>query len=217
MASVNEIQIGRWSGILHKLLSMKEGAPSPVLAPEITPGIILENDRPEWRFLGGDNAAIFYQELGGVAGQSQFAQVVNPITSGVIAIVEQIFAGHVVAVATQGTYRIYGFQTAPIALANQLNVSVQDFRYALGAPTLSVTVPLLGTYVSSAALPASWAGVSQVIVAPIMAGNLFTPGLFSPIILPPGTAIGIQNTLANSAFTFAFWVRFRQLEQAETR
>jgi len=55
---VNEIQVGRFNGILHKLLAMKEGAPAPTLAPEILAAIVLEADRPEYAFLGGTQLGI---------------------------------------------------------------------------------------------------------------------------------------------------------------
>jgi hypothetical protein len=49
----NEIQVPRFNLALAKLLNMKEGAPAPTLASDVSPGICLENDRFEWLFLGG--------------------------------------------------------------------------------------------------------------------------------------------------------------------
>ena len=54
MARFNEIQVGRFNAVLHKLLDMKEGAPAPQLSGDVIPTLVLENDRPEWIFLGAE-------------------------------------------------------------------------------------------------------------------------------------------------------------------
>lgn len=91
MALANEILVGRFSGILHKLLNMKEGAPSPQLSPEIMPVIALEMDRPEYDFLGGTRrGAASGSAQSSAAAKYQQMSVVNPVGSGVLAVVDAI-------------------------------------------------------------------------------------------------------------------------------
>lgn len=88
--AVNEVLSGRYNAILHKLLSMKEGAPAPTLAPEILPVIVLEDDRPEWAFLAGERLlSVSHQQAGGV-GLAPFLALTNPVGSGVILVIEQV-------------------------------------------------------------------------------------------------------------------------------
>lgn len=67
MALFNEILTGRYNALLHKLLVMKDGAPAPTLGTDISPGLTLESDRPEWLWLGGEMMAVGMLRAGAVA------------------------------------------------------------------------------------------------------------------------------------------------------
>jgi len=79
----NEIQVGRFNAILHKVLGMGDGAPAPVLATEIFPTIQLEGDRPEWAFLGGVRNCSGYFVSVGQAGVFSHVGIRNPTASSV--------------------------------------------------------------------------------------------------------------------------------------
>lgn len=86
----NEIQVGRLSQILARLLSMDEGAPSPTLATDIFPCLVLESDRPEWAQLGGVRLCGARRTDAAVAGQYSHVALRNPTDSGVIVVVRSV-------------------------------------------------------------------------------------------------------------------------------
>ena len=86
----NEIQGGRLNSILHKLLNMAEGSPSPTLATDVFPMLALEVDRPEWHFLGGERLGWARWYLGGTAAQYSHVGLRNPAGSGVLLVVDRI-------------------------------------------------------------------------------------------------------------------------------
>lgn len=69
MAMYNEILSGRYNRLLQKMLSMKGAAPAPQLGGDISAGIELESDRPEWGFLSGD---IRFSSVGAIAAAATF-------------------------------------------------------------------------------------------------------------------------------------------------
>lgn len=90
MAIFNEILEGQLNQILASRLGMKVGSPAPALNPEIWPGLVLENDRPEWHFLGGERQfGSSFLEVG-TAGQLTVGGISNPPGSGVLAVIERV-------------------------------------------------------------------------------------------------------------------------------
>jgi hypothetical protein len=87
---INEIQVGRFNGILHKLMNMSEGAPSPSLATDIFPNIVLENDRPEWVYLAGGRLVNITLYDPPAAGNYSSVIFRNPSGSGVLAVVQGV-------------------------------------------------------------------------------------------------------------------------------
>jgi hypothetical protein len=90
MATFNEIDEGGLNAILVRRLGMKTGTPAPTIAPEIMPMLALENDRPEWGFPKGEMACSGVFTTGIVAGQYAIVNIVNPLTSGVLAVIDHI-------------------------------------------------------------------------------------------------------------------------------
>lgn len=89
--TINEIQVGRYNGLLHKLLDMKEGAPAPSLAPEIVPALILESDRPEWAFLKGERLCMGRAQDVATAGQYSSVGLQHVGTRGLLVVLEDIY------------------------------------------------------------------------------------------------------------------------------
>src|SRR5258707_13223069 len=91
MARFNEILTGRHNRFFQKLFSMKGGPPVPQLSSELQANFDVEDSPIELRFLKGEY--IYGLSLVGavVAAQFSFMQLRNPLTSGVIAILERIY------------------------------------------------------------------------------------------------------------------------------
>jgi len=81
-----KIEIGRYSSLLRRLLSMKGTSEvSGELSPEISPVLILESERPEWEFLKNEHLMALAFGIGNVAAQNAVIRLRNPATSGAIA------------------------------------------------------------------------------------------------------------------------------------
>jgi len=92
MARYNEILVGRYNRWLQKLLQLKGDAPAPQLAGEIQPSILYPSGVEErylqgWGLWGGISAAP------AAVGFTSGSGLRNPLTSGVIAVVEKIVVG----------------------------------------------------------------------------------------------------------------------------
>lgn len=90
MAVPNEIQAPRYNALLHKLLSMSEGAPAPSLAPDMFSSIVLENDRPEWSFLKAENRAFGFAASAAVAATKSMVALYAP--AGVVVVTSLIYS-----------------------------------------------------------------------------------------------------------------------------
>lgn len=200
MATVNEIQAGRYNDLLHKLLSMKEGAPSPTLSPEIVPILDIESDRPEWRFLAGEYLFAALAEVTGVAAQLQRISIVNPAASGVIIVLERL------TVRTSGNVSIqWGVGLASAAGAPTVLGLVRETRWG----AISSACGLV-TNQNSAAL----AQAQEQL--PVLTNDT---GLVTRLdyILSPGFALNFVPNAVNTSFGISLTWRQRPFEQSETR
>lgn len=89
MAKFNEILEGRYNRFLQKLLTMKGGPPAPQLASDIVASLPLFMGR-EGRYLEGWATGVGGGSPTGVAGNKSAVRIRNPISSGVIAVIEKI-------------------------------------------------------------------------------------------------------------------------------
>lgn len=81
-----DIQVGRYSLLLHKLLEMVEGAPVPVLAPELLATMALEVDRPEWGFLKQEHLAGGQATRTPGAGEKAQVTLTNTSATGIVVV-----------------------------------------------------------------------------------------------------------------------------------
>lgn len=195
---MNEIQVGRYNAVLHKLLSMKEGAPSPLLAPEIFPMLMLEGERPEWLWLGGIGLGIRRELRAADVGNFSYLALQNPVASGAILAVESLMSN-----IAKASYRI---QFAPAPLGNESKGAQMDTRAGLfpnvvtavgeGANNVAVALPgtRLATVTLLEAVPYPW-----------------------PFILTPGTALVVGGIVVNQAVEVLFRWRERVFEPSESR
>lgn len=198
MALFNELQVGRFNGVLHKLLNMKDNAPAPQLAGDIVAGITLESDRPEWAYLGGTNLLIARGFVAGVAAQVSQAQLFNPANSNVLVVVDRILMYSTAAVS-----RFTVNRTAAIPGGSGAG-SARDFR--LGPPGGASTARVLGI---------TPAGASVLSLGEMGAPANVTASWDLPLILAPGTGIAVNNqtVAADLGFTFSWSERVWELSE----
>lgn len=201
----NEIQVGRLSGILHKLLSMKEGAPSPVLATDIFPMLALEVDRPEWKFLGGERICLGGASTGATEAECSQNALYNPPGSGVIGIIETIRC-----FSSGGTF----YATLRLGAGEPLVGSVQPTRAIVDSryPFAAATMPTLQVWAGTAA-------AQQGNVAGWLGRGLANHTLVSDfaIVLSPGFYVSLHTYADNQDFGTMFHWRERAIEPSETR
>lgn len=205
MALANEILVGRFSGILHKLLSMKEGAPSPQLSPEIMPVIALEVDRPEYDFLAGvrrgSSAASYQSSAAGKFGQFSIR---NPSGSGLLAVISNIAVSNNTRI---GNFEIRQGSTdaAPVIGTSR----TLDLR--LPGQTLATNIWVEEVAVLTGTLQYRFrpSAISASGILPILA------------ILPPGTNLyvvdSVQSAGASEIIQVSAMIVERPLEPSETR
>lgn len=200
---LNEIQVGRYNGILHKLLDMKEGSPSPTLASDLFPTICLEGERPEWAFLAGDRLGLAGTSIAGTAGQYVSIVLWNPTGSNILTVTELIeYWG---AAGFVGDIRYYDADPPGYVALN---------RYPRDSRTGWATA--IGTTATRVSW-ASSAGVDGNLVARLpMAVALEKYTITQPFILKPGRALILVGGLAQQ-FGVNFYWRERALSPSETR
>lgn len=208
----NEVQVGRYNGILAKLLSMKERAPTPVVGAEIIAGITLEQDRPEWKFLGGESLVMAAGSAAQTAVNFAKFKLRNPASSGVIIVLEELIlfnenvtgSGDAVAWELQPAGSVVGFG---LALAQQRDTrkGISDNQAVSGQVYSAGSVGgILGN------------GYRFRTVAPTMATG---PAMYRPlIVISPGfDLVGqSQNNVALTIVAQFLW-RERILEPSESR
>jgi len=212
---VNEIQSGRYNAILHKLLSMKEGAPAPTLAPELLAAVVLESDRPEWEFLAGGR-------LCGGAGTAALAgtvgtvKVFNPVGSGILAVVYAATGSVDDTAAAQGS----SINWALSANAQSFNAN-GFYRDSRLYPSLSVVGPVTAcTIRNSTVVPAEEVVLfTDQAAAPATAGSAYTVArLPGPVVLSPGFGLSFQwGTAFTATIRCGFFWTERALDPSETR
>lgn len=210
MALFNEIQVGRFNAILHKLLDIKEGAPSPQLSGDISPTIVLEHERPEWKFLGGErNCRGGLWRAAGGAGTYNKQGLFNPVGSGVIAVCRTVWA------VGQATNRLgiqkmangvamTGTTTAPTIMDSRS-------RWTFAAevkPTCQVRYEETANSTTPGTLFTEWNLSSTTIGLEPLPLN---------IVLTPGYGFGLINLAANNWLACQFDWYERNIEASEER
>lgn len=205
MALFNEIQVGRLNAILHKLLDMKDGAPAPQLAGDIVPTIVLEQDRIEWLFLGGQIPMIGNKILAaGGAGTFTNIALTNPAGSNVVCVCE----GWAINVGAAATYR--GTLAAGRITGGAVGTNrSRDGRYggAIGACFVEGANGSIVSEMTALSGPYWQYRVNTNV-------NDRTSHQF---VIPPGYTLDLEHTTTNQAMTGTFWWRERAIEPSELR
>lgn len=194
-----EIQVGRFSGLLHKLLSMREGSPAPYLAPDLIATLVLEADRPEWAWLAGTRLGIGRVFEAANAGGPSSVTVDNPTGSGVLVTVEGIINNDA------ANEYLLNF-TTPAALGAFGSGNQRDTRAGAFPTIMATTVD----FTSGWAVAVPGTNLSTVLLLQGVA-------LTWPFVLIPGTALVVGGSAANRAIDIAFKWQERVFEPSEAR
>lgn len=206
MAFPNEIQVGRYNAILHKLLDMKEGAPAPSLAPDVFATLVLEADRPEWKFLAGERLACGSRAVA-AGGAGTYANIVlwNRTGSGVLVVVDALLNRNSAA----RDMSISVTSTDPASVGGYSSTSFRGLRDTRFGVTANAQPAALIYSVATA----SPLGANVLMNFYLNAGNRFD----LPIVLAPGTGLSIADKTANEAMTTGIIWRERIESLSETR
>lgn len=217
----NDIQRAGLNDIIRRSLTIKgDVPPSPVVGAEIIPAIILENDRFEFSFLGGERRGQQHLDLTAVAAQRSKFVFTNPLQTNLQVVVESItvepgtvggtmelwVAGPDVSLAT-----IFGgAPTGPFnGLATDLRWYRRDSFGNIGFPLMRceayflVSVPPL----------AGMTFVTDINVPALNFGDLCDRT--GPWLLPPGWKFGIEPNVNNQGFCVNLVFRERAYEPGE--
>ena len=197
----NEIQVGRFSALLHKLLDMKEGAPSPTLATDIFPVLALQSDAPEWKYLAGERLGSGRWTDGATAGEYSHIGLRNPVGSKTLVVIEQTVITSLVSVGYSFGIRVNAAVDAANAMRCRDSRWVDSGGPSTVAQMVEVTQAGAGIYPqfelriladTSAIVPVSW-------------------------VLSAGYELLVHPNSGNQPCTIAFVWSERYLEQSETR
>jgi hypothetical protein len=187
MAVYNEILTGGLNQILARRLGVQTGggAVAPSIAPEIFAMLALEVDRPEWKFLAGERLVGASSGASAMAVVNSYVALSNPAGSNVLAIVERIR----VEMGAGSTVAYIFMPNTSLSAGTPVNTTVLDGRW-YGAATF-VRGALQCSTSTTGGVPAFTSFYVQEASS--------VRDYDSPIVLPPGTGIGIVAVTANVA------------------
>lgn len=203
MALVNEVLVGRPNAILHKLLNMKEGAPSPQLSPDLQAVLVLENDRPEFKFLGGETLGMGFGDAAAGAANYSHVGLINPVGSGVLVVVERVL----LALTAAGSIGQIGLQAIGATAWSTAHAYMRDTR-GYPASGSGQTSALTGTFVG-ADLGAAHGYLWQ---QPLGANRIDLD-----MVLSPGFVALVRPGTVNQRCVATWFFRERPIELSETR
>jgi hypothetical protein len=194
------ISIGRFNAILGRMLSMA-GIQSPAadLSPEISPVLVLEIDRPEWKYLGNERFESGNIGVTSGAAAPGYTRLLNPTGSGVLAIIEKILVHTVTAAGAIYVVRMAFGQVARTNVGTAVN---RDTRFRMGSAACTISqdgAAAVGTATESASILAS------------------EPRELSscPIILGPGGSVDVGTDAFAKNIEVSYHWRERAIEPFE--
>jgi hypothetical protein len=202
---VTKIGVIRLSEILRRTL-YQEGQDGPrELGPEIHGVVALEVDRPEWKFLSNEFLASAPLFLAASPGNFTGVGLINPVNSGVLAVIERIVISNENAAAT--AFNLY---YGGASLGATFRGHPRDQRYY--APQTTRSSCLVGS-VTEAAASGFLAG--RVGLPP--GGSVILPW---PLVIPssntpiPGQVV-VKTAVINQILSVTYVWRERAIVQLE--
>jgi hypothetical protein len=192
---------GRYSELLGRLLTQSGALDvAAELSPEVSPVLVLENDRPEWLFLSNQRALSCQLGTLAASAATTTGRLRNPTGSNVLAVVTNI-SGSAQAAARLSVF----IGTATTDLATSQNPIALDSRYSL---------------LGGAALKASREGVAPTGLGIEGYDVLATTRVVfqsPPIVLLPGSHMDFCVNTADVAGLFNVRWREREIGRYEQR
>ena len=199
----NDIGQDRFQARLTKELRIKGSMPAPVLAPEIVPVLIVENERTENLHLQREHRFSCTLTLAGVANEFYYFQLWNPAGAHGIVVVEEF---GLTDVASTGAV---DFGYADVAVKASLGARDSfclDTRVPGRTPRQGVALPFVGTDLG--------AGIIDVF-GRTLCGTTWFPQIKPNVVLTPGYGFSIWCSVVQQGIAgYCFWLE-RQAEDGE--
>ena len=207
MPSMNEL--GGGEGV-NQILSRRfeiQGAPAPMMASELFPMVVLEDDRPEWKYLANEKYAVGYLSEAAAVGNYSIVQLDNPASSGAILVVEQIELYN-----SSSAVQVYAISLQSGSLLSRLAAQTyqgmpRDSRFAWDQSSRSVG--LMRSGISASLLQED---VMRIACPPSTQYSIKVPW-----VLGPDTVLSVAHATTNTAASVGFYWRERAATRAELR
>ena len=190
---MNELQSSLLGEIPRRIFQINSaGSPIAVMSPFLDPAMVLESDRPEYRWLSRQRyAGRATGTLPAVAAQYSTAQLQNPAGSNTLLIVERM---RVTTAAGGGAFIIPSQAAYPLTA---LPATVRDTRWQTGVAASLLAQPV-GKVVGGA-----YAAVPAEAAADLIpAGTTITTD--APYVISPGMVLTLRTTAVNLTLAVAF-------------
>jgi len=175
--------------VLVRRLTTPGGAVAPTVAPELFPVITLENDRPEWGYPKGERLCAATVFATAVAGQFCSAQLYLPSTSRELIVVKAIVA---TTTNTINIQRLVGIGGGGAGWGARTTLT-RDFRW-----NAERTSGILEQRTNAVA-PTSFSAIAQL-------SGVLNASITEPIVISPGTALGINCAIVNTQLSaLIYW------------
>lgn len=202
MARYNEILVGRYNRFLQKLLQMKGGPPAAQLAGDIQVNLNLFNGNENRYLEGWGQYGVSFTQAAVALNLNAF-RLRNPVGSGVIAVVERL-------AYQQGPTGETDLSTGP-ATVDRATILTPGAR-ADGRQSSRGT--LISSFTNGPGLITLADIILRYFRPSTQEGELILKDT-DELVITPGQAIELIQTLANSSFFVTCWWRERVLEESE--
>ncbi len=216
----------RWSDLL-KQLAVAKGLDHVEVLGQLIGAIVLENDRPEHKYLAGERLGVgqFLLAAQG-AGIIGYVGLRNPLGSGSLVVLEEARALHSSAGSTTIS-RTYGMLVRGATLTQASTEQPRDTRLQPSGAFGTFAPNIVGQVVSgrSDTIAVTPFAICESVSANSNSATLsasFQSVLNQPIVLAPGDSFlmsasdGLGGNFANYSIQGSFWWRERTLEPTET-
>ena len=200
------ININRWQNKVRAVFGIKGGNPIPEIR-DLTPVAMIESEKFESLFPGGDLAWATVMELPAVAAETGTIILFNPSTSGVLLVVEKFSESGITFLNGWAFTRFEpvsgagGFDTvSPLWPRDGRAWQLPGFSSPVGPRLIGGTLTV--------------AERAAVVFSSLMFSSAFAgTGRGEPhIVIPPGMGFGYHNEVAAQASSIAIWGRQHILE-----
>lgn len=202
MAGLNQIQGGRWDNFLRKVFPIKERSIAPILAPELVGYVTVQEWEPELFWARDERLGWGVTGRAAVVGEIAHVQLLNPIDSASLVIVEKIVFDTTSAAIDLAS------NTGQITGAIRAATAPRDQRFAT-LPNIGATVAQLLNASNAAALGSA----AYLRILPTATG--ISIELEFSMIIPPGESLIIRNTGPTAALGVNIFWRERPAEATE--